>query len=108
LRKKKENFKETFQLKLYSQLIDCLGFLLERVGNVLHRRQWILLHVLDICNGSIESTFGDRVSGIHHHPTFEIYAVAVSASSAGADEGNSMVSYVKHVDKSVAIKYVGA
>jgi hypothetical protein len=73
----------------------------------LNGRKWILLHVLHVCDGSIQAALRDSIARIHHHPTLEVDAIAVSIPKAVADEWNSMIRHVEHVDESISVEDIG-
>lgn len=81
---------------------------MERVGNVLNSCHRILFHVLYVRDGTVQATARDRIAGIYHHPTLEIYGVAVSVSGACADERNSIIRHVEHVDKTISVENASA
>lgn len=89
----------------FNSHFECiLRLLLERVRYELDSGEWKLLHVLDVGDGSLQSTASDSVTCIHCSPTFEVNRVTVCRACTGAYEWNAMVRYVYHVNERISIE----
>jgi hypothetical protein len=54
----------------------------------------------------MKTTSSDNITSIYHHPALEVQAEAICTASTRANEWNSIVSDVKHINETIAIQNI--